>query len=209
MLIVTAGNNPGGMFPLMIALVYAHGRRPRWLPAAAAAVSFLAILDCTLEKGSLDESGIVYFTGGLGIAWMSGSLLRRQAALTAQVEAMRDAQVEQMAATERARLARDVHDVVAHSLTVVMLNLTGARRALATDPAGPTRHWRAPRSSAATASTRSARSWGCCATRHRGAPRPQPTGRHPRLVDGFRAAGLDVALTMPRSRRRSTRPSSW
>ena len=37
--------------------------------------------------------------------------------------------------TERARIAREVHDVVAHSLTVVMLNLTGARRALATDPA--------------------------------------------------------------------------
>ena len=33
----------------------------------------------------MDDSGIVYFTGGLGIAWLSGWLLRRQAALTAQV----------------------------------------------------------------------------------------------------------------------------
>ena len=105
-----------------------------WLPAIAAAASFLAILDCTIEKGSIDESGIVYFTGGIGISWLSGWLLRRQAALTAQVEAMRDTQVQQLAAQERARIAREVHDVVAHSLTVVMLNLTGARRALATDP---------------------------------------------------------------------------
>ena len=67
--------------------------------------AFLAILECTIDKGSMDDSGIVYFTGGLGIAWLSGWLLRRQAALTAQMEAMREAQAEQVAATERARIA--------------------------------------------------------------------------------------------------------
>ena len=87
----------------------------------------------TMEKG-FDEAGIVYFLGGMGIAWMSGAMLRRQEALTAQLRSMRDVEVEQLAAAERARLAREVHDVVAHSLTIVMLNLTGARRALATQP---------------------------------------------------------------------------
>ena len=95
-----------------------------------------ALVELTIDKGSADDSGIIYFAGGLGISWMSGALLRRQEALTAEVRAMRDVEVERRAATERAHLAREVHDVVAHSLTVVMLNLTGARRALSTDPAG-------------------------------------------------------------------------
>ena len=71
---------------------------------------------------------------------------------------MRDADVDRLAATERARIARDVHDIVAHSLTVVMLNVTGARRAIA-DRSGTSRRGagagraRRPR----TVSTRSAR----------------------------------------------------
>ena len=36
---------------------------------------------------------------------------------------------------ERQRIARELHDVVAHSLAVTMLNLTGARLALRRDPA--------------------------------------------------------------------------
>ena len=47
---------------------------------------------------------------------------------------MHGLRLEHAASGERARIARDVHDVVAHSLTVVMLHVTGARRALAIDP---------------------------------------------------------------------------
>lgn len=38
------------------------------------------------------------------------------------------------AAEERTRIAREVHDVVAHSLTVTILQVAGARRAFSTDP---------------------------------------------------------------------------
>jgi len=197
-LIVSVGGNAGGMFPLIVVIVWLTLRSPSmWLPALAAGASFLAILDCTIEKGSVDESGIVYFTGGLGIAWLSGLLLRRQEALTAQVEAMRDAQVERLAATERARIAREVHDVVAHSLTVVMLNLTGARRALATDPA---------RADEALARAEVVGRDSLDSIRHvmgllrdptSAAALPQPTlDGIPHLVEGYRGAGLDVALTM-------------
>ncbi len=196
--IVTVANNPGGMFPLMLVIVWLTlTSRSLWLPAVAAAAAFLAILDCTFEKGSMDDSGIVYFTGGLGIAWMSGLLLRRQAALTAQVEAMRDAQVEQMAATERARLARDVHDVVAHSLTVVMLNLTGARKALATDPERADEALARAEVVGRDSLDSIRQVMGLLRDPASGAPLPQPTlDGIPDLVDGYRRAGLDVALTM-------------
>jgi signal transduction histidine kinase len=55
-------------------------------------------------------------------------------ALKAQ-ERVQDSRMAQAAAEERHRIARELHDVVAHSLAVTMLNLTGARLALHRDPA--------------------------------------------------------------------------
>ena len=40
---------------------------------------------------------------------------------------------EQAASDERRRIAREVHDVIAHSLSITLLHLTGARRALQED----------------------------------------------------------------------------
>jgi signal transduction histidine kinase len=201
-LIVSAGNNPGGMFPLILVIVWLTlTSRSMWLPALAAAASFLAIVECTLEKGSLDESGIVYFTGGIGIGWLSGWLLRRQAALTAQVAAMRDIQVQQVAATERARIAREVHDVVAHSLTVVMLNLTGARRALATDPARADEALARAEVVGRDSLDSIRQVMGLLHDPDSGRPLPQPTLEGiPQLVGGYGHAGLVVDLRMTATR---------
>ena len=131
---VAVAHNTGGMFPLLMVLVWlTHSPRATISVLVTVAAMMAAITTVCVQAGA-DESGIIFFTAGMGIAWMSGALLRRQETLTAQIQAMRDVQVAEMAATERARIARDVHDVVAHSLTVVLLNLTGARRALATQP---------------------------------------------------------------------------
>ena len=202
LLIVAADNNPGGMFPLMIAIVWLILTAPSmWLPAIAAGAAFLAILECTIDKGSMDDSGIVYFTGGLGIAWLSGWLLRRQAALMAQIEAMREAQAEQAAATERARIAREVHDVVAHSLTVVMLSLTGARRALATDPARADEALARAELVGRDSLDSIRQVMGLLRDPESTAPRPQPTLEGiPHLVDEYRGAGLEVELTIERDR---------
>jgi signal transduction histidine kinase len=78
----------------------------------------------------------------LGLPWTVGQLVRtriaarksREAELIAQDEAElaeREVIVEQ----ERNRIARDMHDVVAHSLAVVIAQADGARYVRATDPA--------------------------------------------------------------------------
>jgi signal transduction histidine kinase len=133
--IVTIEGNPGGMFPLMLLVVWVGRESPRWPLVAATVVASVGALGVLAIRESPDDAGLVYFCGGLAISWLTGLLLRRQEALTAEVAAMRDVQVAALAAEERARIAREVHDVVAHSLTIVMLNVTGARRALATQPA--------------------------------------------------------------------------
>ena len=53
----------------------------------------------------------------------------------AALEVERDQQAELGAAQERARIARELHDVVAHSLAVMVAQADGGRYAAATDPA--------------------------------------------------------------------------
>jgi signal transduction histidine kinase len=196
--IVVVSDNPGGMFPLMLAVVWlTRISRSAWLPAIAVTASFLAILETTFSMGSADDSGIVYFTGGLGISWLSGLLLRRQDALTAQLEAMRDAQVEQLAASERARIAREVHDVVAHSLTVVMLNLTGARRALASDPERADEALARAEVVGRDSLDSIRQVMGLLRESESVAALPQPAiDGIAELVDGYRRAGLGVELSI-------------
>ena len=78
----------------------------------------------------------------LVVAWSVGRALRvRQDAVDAlRVEAERlreerDARSRQAAAAERARIARELHDVVAHSISVVAVQAGAARWVLDGDPA--------------------------------------------------------------------------
>ena len=133
--IVLWQGNPGGMFPVMVMVVWVlreTGDLRVTVPTIV--VSGGLIIGLAIIDGSAHESGLFYFLGGIGISALSGLMLRRQELITAELAAMNELRVEHAAAEERARIARDVHDVVAHSLTVVMLHLTGARRALASDP---------------------------------------------------------------------------
>jgi signal transduction histidine kinase len=70
----------------------------------------------------------------LGLSWTLGQLarvyVRGRDSRRAQLRAEGDVVVEQ----ERNRIAREMHDVVAHSLAVVIAQADGARYARATDP---------------------------------------------------------------------------
>lgn len=71
----------------------------------------------------------------MGLAW-AGGLLMRQRIRSREVEQQR-AVAEALAVVEqqRTQIARDMHDVVAHSLAVVIAQADGARYAAAADPA--------------------------------------------------------------------------
>lgn len=69
----------------------------------------------------------------LGMGWLVGVLMRIQAQLLTKQQEMQADLSEHAAADERRRIAREVHDVIAHSLSVTLLQVTGARRALQQD----------------------------------------------------------------------------
>lgn len=68
------------------------------------------------------------------LAWVSGALVRTAMRAAANSRAQRAAEAETIAEQERVRIARDMHDVVAHSLAVVIAQADGARYAAASDP---------------------------------------------------------------------------
>lgn len=71
---------------------------------------------------------------GLLLAWTIGALVRTGIRARANREAQERAEAETATEQERTRIARDMHDVVAHSLAVVIAQADGARYAAAADP---------------------------------------------------------------------------
>ena len=89
--------------------------------------------------GSFDQaSGEWVF---YAIAWALGKTLRRRAlrgdrleARTAELEARQQEQIQAAIADERARIARELHDIVAHSVSLMVLQAGAARQALDRQP---------------------------------------------------------------------------
>ena len=76
------------------------------------------------------------------VAWLAGRALRTRTQLTEELHeaALREVEAHERAATdaaseERRRIAREMHDVVAHSVSVMVVQAGGARRILERDPA--------------------------------------------------------------------------
>jgi signal transduction histidine kinase len=77
----------------------------------------------------------------VGVAWAAGNAFRRHGAReralearAASLEREREEKVRLAAAEERARIARELHDVVAHSVSVMVVQVGGARGILDSEP---------------------------------------------------------------------------
>jgi signal transduction histidine kinase len=141
--------------------------------------------------------GNIIWVFGFTIGWLGGLAVRHQTRISTQLV---DAQVQlsqQAKEEERRRLARDVHDLIAHSLAVTMLQLSGARLAL---QAGDTEEALAALADAEAAGrdamTEIHRTVGLLGRdAPTGAEPPTPSAADlPELVEAFRHAGLDVTL---------------
>ena len=134
---VAAYDAAGATFLALVAVAWlVAGGQSRWAEAVGTvAASTVVPGTILLEDSAHDRHAFVFFaTGGL-ITWFVGTILRRERRLVAALTEARDRLDEAAAAAERQRIAREVHDVVGHSLTVMLLNVAGARRVLPADPA--------------------------------------------------------------------------
>ncbi|MBH0781376.1 sensor histidine kinase [Nocardia bovistercoris] len=77
--------------------------------------------------------GLPMYTVGVALGWLVGVMLQYQRKYLYQERESQAIRAAQAADGERGRIAREVHDVIAHSLSVTLLHLTAARHALQTD----------------------------------------------------------------------------
>jgi len=105
------------------AVVLQQGMRPFALPMTADGVG-------QALAGALFAAAGIWSVAFIGRLYLSGVAERAQAA-----ERERDQSTRIAVADERARIARELHDIVAHSLSVMIVHANGAEYAMSRDPA--------------------------------------------------------------------------
>lgn len=140
MVAVNIAINPGGQFSTLLSLVlvcFTVGERVRpprsYVGLAVVVVPFLVVSVVQgLEPSDL-AAALVFFVGPwtVGVV-LSGRLASADAALAraAQLEHERELEAVKVASAERNRIARELHDIVSHSISVVTISTQAVRRRL-------------------------------------------------------------------------------
>ena len=122
------------------------------------------------------------------------SLLEEQAVL---LESQRDEQARAAVAEERQRIARELHDVVAHAISVVVLQSRGGRRVVGTEPERAREAFSAIERTSAEALSEMRRLLGLLRADEDQPMLPQPTlARLDALAEDLRASGLPVEVVV-------------
>jgi signal transduction histidine kinase len=131
--------NSGVFFVGYVLVIYAAGRyaagRDLAVNAVVVAVALMVAVADPGQPFSLSDAAFLAvafagpFLAGQGIR----QRLEREHRLegrTVELERQRDATARQAVASERARIARELHDVIAHAISVMVLQARGGRRKL-------------------------------------------------------------------------------
>jgi signal transduction histidine kinase len=184
----------------------AANQAPRRAAVAAAAFVVMVGVGFTIDPGRGTVGDFVFVLALVGGAWTLGYLLRERGlhniALedrVLRVEREREERARAAVAEERARIARELHDVVAHSLSVMLVQTGVVRRRIRSDRPGESELLAEVESTGRGALSEMRRLLGILRTEGVGAaelePQPGLDTLEP-LVDGMRDAGLTVSLSV-------------
>jgi signal transduction histidine kinase len=198
--------NPQGEFSLLLSLVLvcytigAETEAPR--SYAGLALVTLTFLGVSISEGLVPSdlaAALMFFVG----PWAVGAAVRQRVARTEEAVARADrlereraAEAAAAAAEERTRIARELHDIVSHSISVVAIQTQAVRRRLGPDHAKEAEDLAAVEATAREALAEMRRLFGVLRSEGESASlTPQPGLQElDRLVAGVRASGLEVAV---------------
>ena len=133
-------SGPVALFIALLVTYYSVGAWGRGRAALlASGIGFAAIVALDATRGVFDVNGPMQPVAWVGfvIAWLVGREIGRRRgdvtslmARTRQLERDREEQARAAVAEERARLARELHDVVAHSVSVMVVQAQAGPRLL-------------------------------------------------------------------------------
>ncbi|MFC9429192.1 histidine kinase [Streptomyces sp. NPDC056987] len=205
------GVPPGPADFAMLVVIYTVAARggPRWAPRLALVGGLLAAPLSQL-RWPMTEEGIagrvflaVVLTVPFVLAWVLGDSMRTRSAYFAQLEERatrlekeREAQAKVAVAAERARIARELHDVVAHNVSVMVVQADGAAYVLDAAPDQAKQALETISTTGRQALAEMRRLLGVLRTgdaKESGEYVPQPdVGQIEDLIENVRAAGLAV-----------------
>jgi signal transduction histidine kinase len=174
------------------------------VPAVWGALTVMAV--------SADEfiAGDIFFPSTFGMLFLlAGRAVRSRSRLTAELHEAavrageaREAEAERAVADERRRIAREMHDVVAHSVSMMVVQAGGARRILERDPARAVAAAELIEHTGREALAEMRALLGVLHAEEHADYAPQPTLLElESLVERARVAGVPVAVTIDGARR--------
>jgi signal transduction histidine kinase len=193
--------------PIAMYSVVKYGRRliEGLVAAAVVLVGIAIVVFAGPADGLWWRTGLFYTAVFAGI-WLSAYLVRTRRVYVASLEE-RAATLERerrhlaeiAVAHERATIAREMHDVVAHSLAVIIVQADGGRYAMAASPSAGSQVLETVAATARDALEEMRRLIDLLRSDDPSAEERQIRGLDdvPALVERARRAGLDVALSLP------------
>jgi two-component system, NarL family, sensor histidine kinase DesK len=130
---------PWGALPLLLAISVGSAVAARWSPWLVVVTAVAAAIIDRAEGSSWDDAG-----WGTGLTTLLAGLLTyafsRLAVVIAELHRSRAELARSAVTAERLRFSRDLHDLLGHTLSVMVVKAQAARRAATSDPAETERH---------------------------------------------------------------------
>jgi signal transduction histidine kinase len=195
----------GGMVPLAIATYTVARRGDTWPARHAWLVGPTIVAAASVHVAEVRSLTNVAFAVGLYTAvWGAGRVMRRlasqRAALADALDRLRveqDARRDAAVRLERSRIAAEMHDVVAHAVSLMVLQVGAARMRLEADGADVPDQLRAAELTGREALAELRRTLGVIRPSEEQPRKPLPgVAALADLAEGFREAGLDVELSV-------------
>ena len=191
-------SNPGVFLFLLLALysAAAHTSGRRTLLAAGMTVG-LYVTYFAHDPAGITVDTVIFYALLLGAPWVAGRAVRQRRLNERELEHEK-ARAAAAIVEERARIARELHDVVAHSISVMVLQARGGRRVLDSDPDDARDAFAVIEGTGQHALDEMRRLVGMLRSGDEKIPlAPQPSLKElGTLVDQVRTAGLPVQLTI-------------
>ncbi|MGI5164202.1 sensor histidine kinase [Spirillospora sp. CA-253888] len=116
---------------LVVAFIAATRRRRVSLPAAVLTVGLQALYVAVMTHGTFMINAVVGVLLAIIAAWIAGDSFGER---RAHAEALRAQATEQAVTAERLRIARELHDMVAHSIGIIAIQAGVGARVIDTRP---------------------------------------------------------------------------
>jgi signal transduction histidine kinase len=135
-LIAPHTDDPMSIVLMLIVVVYSAGAHTtgRRLAVASALVAAAVVLAMIQDGDSLNVSGLLFFGFFIGGPFLAGVMIRIRREREHFLTSERDERARAAVAEERTRIARELHDVVAHAVSVMVVQARGGRKRLEAEP---------------------------------------------------------------------------